>query len=418
MPVDPSTSAKGKLSSQGQRLLRLGRVREEMKRQGLAAYVASTPTNILYTTGFRSNFASTYWRMLDSAFAIVPADAETPIAVVVMDAEAGAAHVQSPESAIFQYPGWMELRSLAAVASAPAPELAGRPAQFRRHDQVAALKDAFRSLHLAGERVGADLTYLSVAGLDKLRESVEAQWIDFTDALYALRSIKDEYEIDALRRSTELLEIGFSQVVSAAGPGSTAEELAAEFYQGVRLAALGDPRYAGYTHAWAGIEVGPRPVRVDAEVNDGTLIKMDCGVAVDHYCGDGGRTFAFGSLDAEATQMYEVLREAQARAKELMTPGRPVADIFRVVEQHVRSHGYPSYTRGHFGHSVGLDSFTEEPPYISADEQSLLAPGMVMAIEAPFYGLANGCIQIEDLVLIGSDGPDVFNRLPTVLLQK
>jgi Xaa-Pro dipeptidase len=57
------------------------------------------------------------------------------------------------------------------------------------------------------------------------------------------------------------------------------------------------------------------------------------------------------------------------------------------------------------GHSIGIDAFHEEPPYISATCQDTVRPGMVFAVELPSYTPDVGAIMIEDLVLTTDDEP-------------
>ena len=108
--------------------------------------------------------------------------------------------------------------------------------------------------------------------------------------------------------------------------------------------------------------------------------------------------------------MHRALQSAHARARELMRPGVKLSEIYRVATEEVRSHGFPNYSRGHFGHSIGLDSFVEEPPFISANEETQLQPGMVLCLETPYYAESLGSFQLEDMILITQDGCEVFNK--------
>jgi Xaa-Pro dipeptidase len=62
---------------------------------------------------------------------------------------------------------------------------------------------------------------------------------------------------------------------------------------GVARAAMGDPRYKDYSDQWilpaVGVGIGVDSER-DAGLEEGDLIKFDCGTTVGGYRGDGGRT--------------------------------------------------------------------------------------------------------------------------------
>lgn len=81
----------------------------------------------------------------------------------------------------------------------------------------------------------------------------------------------------------------------------------------------------------------------------------------------------------------------------------------------MHAEGYPGYRRGHFGHSIGLDSFHEEPPFLGADDTDVLETGMVLAVETPFYGGDLGPIMIEDLVHVTGSGVEYLTALPREL---
>jgi Xaa-Pro aminopeptidase len=99
-----------------------------------------------------------------------------------------------------------------------------------------------------------------------------------------------------------------------------------------------------------------------------------------------------------------------------MRPGALASDVFEAADAYMHGHGYPGYRRGHFGHSVGLDSFHEEPPFLAAEDRTPLKQGMVFAVETPFYGADLGPIMLEDLVLVTADGAEFVTHLPRTLM--
>jgi Xaa-Pro dipeptidase len=162
----------------------------------------------------------------------------------------------------------------------------------------------------------------------------------------------------------------------------------------------------------------PRGGRTSASYGDlgiglqpGDLVKFDCGTTVDGYCCDGGRTFSFQLVDPVAERLYAVLAEAQQIARDMVRPGTVVGDIYRAAMAHVHANGYPAYNRGHIGHSVGIDTFHEEPPYITPDCTTILEPGMVFAVELPTYTPDVGAIMIEDMLVVTAEGARQLHSL-------
>ena len=158
--------------------------------------------------------------------------------------------------------------------------------------------------------------------------------------------------------------------------------------------------------------MSPSQAGAPAGLRAGDLVKFDCGTTVGGYRSDGGRTFAYRHASDAARRLHATLEEAHAAARERVRPGEPVAAVFAAAQEVVRRGGYPGYSRGHVGHSVGIDTFHEEPPYVSAEETGVLEPGMVLAVETPFYGHDIGAIMIEDLLHVTDEGHEVLHTLP------
>lgn len=101
----------------------------------------------------------------------------------------------------------------------------------------------------------------------------------------------------------------------------------------------------------------------------------------------------------------------------MFRPGVMLRDIHAATLASIQRYGLKSYSRGHFGHSVGAAVGIEEWPFISADSEIVLEPGMVMAFETPFYANGLGALMIEDQLLITESGCEVMNTLPRGLTR-
>ncbi|MDP9459024.1 MAG: hypothetical protein M3Q22_01820, partial [Actinomycetota bacterium] len=61
-------------------------IRRRCQDLGVDAYLAYTPSNVLYTSGFQSYFLSEWpWRMLGTVLVLVPADPALEPAIVISD---------------------------------------------------------------------------------------------------------------------------------------------------------------------------------------------------------------------------------------------------------------------------------------------------------------------------------------------
>ena len=398
----------------------LSSIRERLRSRGLDAYVAYTPSNVFYATGFQSYFLMQWWRMQGTVLAVIPADETVEVGMMVGDFEAKPARRVSGIDDVRSYRLWPEIRDAAAVQDplAPGESEVPRPAQFDEGEQDGILRGLLGDRGLLGARIGTDLRFVLFDSYRRFSSlAPEAEWVDFTDDMYRLRSIKLPFEVERLRLATELSEAGMRFVVENLEPGMNATDVRHRYAMGVARAAIEAPRYANYSDHWilpgvgAGVGIGVDSER-DAGLAEGDLVKFDCGTTVDGYRGDGGRTFVYGRPKPAAERLFEVLQEAHDRACNAVRPGVEIGEVFRAAQDHITKNGYPRFRRGHYGHSLGIDTFHEEPPYVSEDNRMPVEEGMVLAIETPAYTTDAGAIMIEDLVHVLPNGIERLHTVP------
>jgi methionyl aminopeptidase len=168
---------------------------------------------------------------------------------------------------------------------------------------------------------------------------------------------------------------------------------------------------------------GPRTIE------EGDIVSLDFGVAVDGYHGDSALTVVVGEVDPERRKLVDLTRESLCRAIEAMRPGRRLSDIGHAVQSHVEPAGY-SVVRDFAGHGIGSEM--HEPPWIpnygAKGRGPRLVPGMVFAIE-PMVNAGGPEVEIlddewtavtadgapsahfEHTVLITEDAPEVLTRI-------
>ena len=398
----------------------LSSIRRRLHERGLDAYIAYTPSNVFYATGFQSYFLMQWWRMQGTVLAVIPADESIEVGMMIGDFEARPAQRVSGIRDVRAYRLWPEIRDAETVREplGSGETVPPRPAQFDEDEQDEIVCGLLGDRGLLGARIGSDLRYMLLDSYRRFSAAApQAEWVDFTDDMYALRRIKYPSEVERLRRATELSEAGVRFAVEDLRPGMTATDVRHRYVLGVAQAAMANPRYQDYSDDWilpavgAGVGIGVDSER-DAGLQEGDLIKFDCGTTVGGYRGDGGRTFVYGKVKPAAERLFGVLQEAHDRACEAIRPGVEVGEIFRIAQNHITKSGYPRFRRGHYGHSLGIDTFHEEPPYVSEGERTPIEEGMVLAIETPAYTTDAGAIMIEDLVHVLPGGIERLHKLP------
>ncbi|MEP7241599.1 MAG: Xaa-Pro peptidase family protein [Devosia sp.] len=383
-----------------------------MQDQGLDALVLAQPESIQYAAGVFAGVAAN-WRRAGAAFVLVPANEHQPLAAVVGDLQAKSFAAQSGIADVRSHRIWVETGAYPETG-ATQPLRSPRPAQYELRNSLNLLRDILAEQRLLGRRVGLELGFVPAIDYPAFG-AVAVDWQDCTRIVEQLRSIKAPLEIGHLRHAAQYSSAGLGHLVQMIEPGMDADQMAGIW----RSAAFAEAERLGHgapQAAWSYISVGGDGFAPGGLVREGDLIKIDVGCVVAGYSSDGGRTAVLGTPNPEAVRICDALQRAFDAGFALLKPGTPLADIYHVTATAMWDRGFDTYNRGHFGHGVGASIWSEEWPFISAQSDAVLEPGMVMAFETPWYIDGLGGFIIEDQVLITDSGCEVMAPLSRDLL--
>jgi Xaa-Pro aminopeptidase len=398
-----------------------GRAQQLMGEVGMDALVLFQPEAFRYAVGAHAGVA-TMWGRAGSAIALVPADAGAGLAAVVSDHAAPLIARAAPDVDLRRHRIWIDMvdlsdaENISQVDEAYRRNNSGgpRPETFDRAACFGLLADLLRERGLSAARIGADLEFIPAADFLALRQALpDVNWVDGSTVLRRLRAVKSRREIELLKRAAQAAEAGLVEMAAAVQPGAALGELSAAWKEGAQAHAL----KSGFLLSghWDYISVGPALSDMAAVVTPGALIKADVGTLVDGYSSDGARSFSWGPVSALAADIFKALETAFACGLEALRPGNTFGAVHAAMLASMRKDGFGEYYRGHFGHSVGGGVGIEEWPFFSHENPEIILPGMVVALEAPFYGEGLGALMIEDQFLITPSGAECMNGLPRTL---
>lgn len=232
-----------------------------------------------------------------------------------------------------------------------------------------------------------------------------------SDVLANIRKVKDDNEIDLIRKSIEIAEQAFLAIREEIKPGQTENWIAGQLIAEMRSRGASASSFAPVVAAGANSSMPHyRPGHKDVAIQKDQSVLIDWGALYRGYCSDLTRTLVIGRASAKIKNAYQVVLEAHAAAIKFLRPGVTNLHVDRVARDIIERAGYGKEFGHGLGHGIGRE--VHELPQMSkwarADE---LRPGMIVTIEPGIYLPGEGGVRIEDDVLITHSGCEVLSNL-------
>lgn len=242
--------------------------------------------------------------------------------------------------------------------------------------------------------------------------------------------IKNEQEIEKMKKSGRMLAVALNEALSAVRVGITEAELDKVAENAIRRQG-GEPgfmRVPGYKHAVcvATNEVVVHGIPTNYALKKGDVICIDCGVFYEGFHTDMADTVVVGGNEATTPEVKEFLetgKRALEEAIRVATIGNHIGHISKVIQDIVEGKGY-GIVKSLVGHGVGreLHEEPEVPGYLSGriEKTPKLQEGMTIAIEIIYtMGEPEVCYANEDgwtIKTVDDSLSAVFER--TILITK
>lgn len=228
-----------------------------------------------------------------------------------------------------------------------------------------------------------------------------------------LREVKDEKEIDALRRAGAAVDRVLARLPDEIRFEGRTERQVAEDLRRMVVE-------EGHDEAWfAIVAAGPNGASPHHEPGDrvisrGDVVVCDFGGTLDGYYSDVTRTFSVGEPSEKAREVHALVHQANIAARDAVRPGVPCQEIDRTARRVIEEAGYGEWFIHRTGHGIGLE--VHEHPYIVEGNTEELAPGNAFSIEPGIYLPGEFGVRIEDIVVCTTDGADSLNNAPRDLV--
>ncbi|MGH8736958.1 MAG: M24 family metallopeptidase [Burkholderiales bacterium] len=323
-----------------------------------------------------------------------------------------ARHLDLPDSPRGVYLVWPRKGEPVIILNAIAEALTRRDAWVKRVEvyegyiepPVKCLCRVLKTMGLAQSRIGFEKNYLSASDWEAIGAALQGvAMIDCATMMDQVRWIKTQGEIRLLKHAANLLDDVYLEVFPTIQHGEPESGVHS------RMIAACIRRGANWAH---GILNSHRNTvayggESEAPFLAGDVVRTDYVAYVDGYPGHQSRNAILGQPSTEQREMYRKVRHIYGSAIEQCRPGITAGEVYGFVVDRFKEIGV-DYTSMLAGHGVGC-WWHQQEPVISRGNPTPLEEGMVIAMEPHV-----GPWHIQDLVLIGREGPQVISdKFPT-----
>ena len=274
----------------------------------------------------------------------------------------------------------------------------------------------------------------------KDRHSQSIELADSTSIIGNMRLIKDDHEINIIKKACEISADAHITAMKSVKPGLNEQSIEALYLY--EFSKKGG-RYPAYTPIVAGGENACilHYVKNNQKLNDSDLLLVDAGCEYEMYASDITRTYPInGKFSEEQLAIYKVVLDAHKAATDAVKSGNNIMQPQKVSEsviteglialgilkgeknELIEKDSFKDFYMHKVGHWLGLDVH-DSGDYMENGEHMTYKPGMITTIEPGIYisssldveerwkGIG---IRIEDDILVTESGNINFTKkVPT-----
>jgi Xaa-Pro dipeptidase len=257
-------------------------------------------------------------------------------------------------------------------------------------------KDVVSSVISKCDRVGADLSHTSPLQA-LLVEALTGKAVNISSDIWNIRSIKTEKEIAAIREAVHITTAGVLSVQASIVDGVTESYLAGVFEHTTRSRGVEKMAFDPIV-AFKPNNAFPHVLPSNRSIGRKDLVLVDVGVKYRGRCSDITRMIIRGRPSKEEKRSLQAVVEALETAIDTITPGIRAKDVYEAACKILDKWGLRERFIHGLGHGVGV--VVHEPPYLRADNTSVLEPNMVITVEPGVYFNGRYGVRVEEVVVV------------------
>ena len=155
-------------------------------------------------------------------------------------------------------------------------------------------------------------------------------------------------------------------------------------------------------------------------IQDGMLVKLDCGAGIDGVHSDAARTVCVGHVSEEKRRLAEVCKQSFFEGMKVLKDGTRLGDLGFAIQSYVESNGF-SVVRELVGHGIGTRVHEDPnvPNYGIAGRGARLFKNMTIAVE-PMINIGTYKVEMLDdgWTVVTADGKPSAHYENTVAITE
>ena len=363
-----------------QRLIRAQKIMKNYKLDGL---LLTSPQNIRYFTGYDSQF----WESPTRPWFVVVPSSGKPIGIVP---EIGESEFKKT---------WLD-----DIKSWPSP----RPDD----EGISLVKSTLDDLQKIYGQIGAEFgkemaIRMPVRDLLKLKEIIKTNIVDGSDAIWDMRMIKTNNEIERIKFICSIASDAYNSLPAKLAIGDTERAAVNKLKIDILNRGADNVPFMPGISGPGGVSqivCGPS----DRILENGDILFIDTGSTFDGYFCDFDRNFAFGSVSSDVERVNEVLWQATEAGIKAAVPGATTLDVFNAMNKIIEDGGAIGNNVGRLGHGLGLQ--LTEPPSHRPEEKTIIKENMVLTIEPGMEYEKDKMLVHEENIVIHKDSAELITK--------
>jgi Xaa-Pro aminopeptidase len=235
----------------------------------------------------------------------------------------------------------------------------------------------------------------------ELKEFLEIELIPQANLVETLRMVKDEEEIENIKKAQNITDKAFEYLLNFIKVGMTEKEVALELEYFMKKQGAEDLSFDTIVASGKRSSL-PHGKASEKVIEKGDFVTIDFGCKVNGYCSDMTRTIVMGKANEKQKEIYNIVLEAQQKAIANLKAGLTSKEADLLARSVIEEKGYGKYFSHSLGHGVGLE--VHEAPSLSFKKEEILKEGAIVTVEPGIYIPYFGGVRIEDMVLLKEDG--------------